>query len=182
MSKAKVSRIKSDSVQAPQTQAEAEQMIADIGHLQREVTVIEAAMNEKLAGIKAHFEQRAQPLNEQIERLFQAVFVWAEANRHDLVNGRSKTANLATGTIKWRLTPPKVSVSGSDAVIGFLKELGLTQFIRVKEEIDKEAILADQDSVKAVKGIGISQKEEFSLIPFESQIERVKASKLKEAA
>ncbi|MGT9685597.1 host-nuclease inhibitor Gam family protein, partial [Escherichia coli] len=60
----------------------------------------------------------------------------------------------------------------ADAVMDFLKRLGLQRFIRVKEEINKDAILNEKDAVKNIPGITIkSDIEDFSIIPFEQDVQ-----------
>ncbi|EKP1795399.1 host-nuclease inhibitor Gam family protein, partial [Escherichia coli] len=50
--------------------------------------------------------------------------------------------------------------------------LGLERFIRVKEEINKDAILNEKDAVKNIPGITIkSDIEDFSIIPFEQDVQ-----------
>jgi phage host-nuclease inhibitor protein Gam len=66
-----------------------------------------------------------------------------------------------------------VTVRAAGIVIEALKRLGLTRFLRVKEEINKEAILAEPDAVRDVKGISISQGEDFVIVPLATELEEV---------
>ena len=166
-------RIKSDAIRTPNDQAEAEEFIAKIGELQRDVSRINDDMNDQLSVIKQSFEEQAQPLNTEIEELFSGVKAWAETNRDNLLKGKLKTVKVASGEISWRITPPRVSVRGADKVIDALKTLGLDRFLRTKQEVNKDQILAEPDAVVGVvAGIGITQKEEFIVKPFESEIEK----------
>lgn len=172
----KTNRIKAKAIATPKTREAAEQLLGQIGSLQRAVAVINAKMNDELAAIKEAFEAEASPLNAEIEQQFQAVQAWAESHRDELLKGRAKTAKLSTGEISWRTTPPAVSVRGKPAVIAACKQLGLVQFIRTVEDVDKSAMLATEESrasAQAINGVTISQKEEFIAKPFESEIERV---------
>ena len=38
--------------------------------------------------------------------------------------------------------------------------------------MDKEAILAEPDAVEHIKGITVSQKEEFVIVPFEAELQQ----------
>ncbi|WDE07262.1 host-nuclease inhibitor Gam family protein [Thalassomonas viridans] len=165
-------RIKSTNIEACSTREEAEKCIGDIGLLQRQVTGIESAMNDELAAIKQKYEEQAKPLNEQIYGMFMSVQAYCSVNRDSLLKNNTKTAKLTTGEVSWRTTPKKVTVRGAEAVMKSLKALGLERFIRTKEEIDKNACLNEQNVAENVPGISFSQKEEFVIRPFESEIER----------
>ena len=80
---------------------------------------------------------------------------------------------FATGEVKWRLRPPSISVRGADAVIATLRKLGLGRFLREKVEIDKEALLKEPDVARQVGGVSLSQKEDFVIVPAETQLEEV---------
>lgn len=181
MSKSK-KRIKATAFPiVPATREQAEAALHNIGVRQREIIRLEAAMNDELAAVKAKYEKQAQPLNEHIENLFQGVHIWAEANRSILLKGKSKTVKLATGELSWRNTPPSVSLprkpKALEAVIEELKRADLGHLVRVKEEVNKEAVLDDTEAVKGIAGIKIKQREEFVAKPFESQIERAEPVK-----
>lgn len=171
----KVTRIKSAAADyVCQTQAEAVKAVAEIGTLQRERDRIQAAMNDELAVIRQRYEQQAKPHAERIALLATAVQTYAEANRDALTqNGKSKTVSLASGELRWRTTPPSVSIKAVEKVIEALKGFKLDRFLRQKEEIDKQAILAEPEAVEHIKGISITQREEFVVVPFETALEQV---------
>ena len=159
----------------PQNREQAADAIAQIGTLQRERTRIEAAMNDEMAAIKARFESQAEPYNLQIKALSEGVSIWCAANRLQLTDqGKIKTHAFSTGEVRWRVTPPKVLVKGVEAALDALRRAGLTRFIRTKDEISKEAILAEPKAIAAIRGISIEQKEEFVIVPFETQLEEVR--------
>jgi phage host-nuclease inhibitor protein Gam len=45
--------------------------------------------------------------------------------------------------------------------------------VRVKEEINKEAILAEPDLAAKIPGISITQGEDFVIVPFETELEEI---------
>lgn len=172
----KKSRVKQASPQltVPQSQDEAEEYIAEIGRLQRQRQRLQADMNDQIAEIKQQFEEEGQPLGKDISQLSQGLQVWADANRQRLTNsGKVKFANLASGKINWRMRPPKVSLRGKDAIIEACKKLKLTGFLRVAEDINKEAMLADPDVAATIQGVTITQGEDFVVTPFETELEEV---------
>jgi phage host-nuclease inhibitor protein Gam len=154
-----------------QSRDEVVDAIAAIGRHVRERTRIETAMNDELAGIRAQFEGLAQPHGEAIKALSDGVQAWCEAHRAELTDGgKTKTAQLPTGEVKWRTTPPSVSVKGADAVLALLSERGLQRFIRTKTEVNKEAFLNEPEEAAKVPGVTISQREEFVIEPFETAL------------
>ena len=65
-----------------------------------------------------------------------------------------------------------MTIKGVEAVIAAIKTLGLSSFLRTKEEIDKEAMLREPDKARLVQGVSIgSEGETFAVEPFEAQIE-----------
>ena len=59
-------------------------------------------------------------------------------------------------------------------VLDALRRFDAARFIRVKEEINKEAILADPAAVAGIGGIRIEQGEVFEVVPFEAALEEVR--------
>lgn len=155
----------------PQSRTETADAIGRIGALQRQLRWIETEMNEKLAGVRGAYEADAAPLADEVKALSAGVHTWCEANREALA-GKSKTGHFTTGEVTWRLTPPRVAIPTRrvEIVMAKLRELGLHRFIRTKEEINREAILADPDAVGAVGDIAVKQTEEFAIEPFETPL------------
>lgn len=166
----KPKRIKSAAaLYVPQSREDVVRDIRRIGDLQRETMRLETDMNDQIAAVTESYAGRIKPLQEQIKTLSEGVQNWCEANRSDLTSGgKVKTANLVTGDVQWRIRPPSVTVRGVDSVMETLRRLGLKRFIRVKEEINKEAILNEPGAVAGVAGITVkSGVEDFAIIPFE---------------
>jgi len=131
-------------------------------------------MNDEIAAIKTRYEAEAAPHNELIKELRAGVQTWCEAHRDVLTKGgKVKTAAFASGEVRWRMTPPSVAIRGVEATMDLLKRLGLARFIRTKEEVNKDAILAEPDAVTGVSTISIKQHEEFVIEPFETSLEEL---------
>lgn len=168
-------RIKSTStVQACQSKADAMRDIKTIGDLQRELGRIEADINDQIADITKKAAPRIEQLRERLTELQAGVQTWCEANRDSLC-GKGKTANLVTGEVAWRVRPPSVSLPRAkekvEALILLLRAKKLTDFIRTKDEINKDAILADKEKVKDIKGIKVvTGVEDFVITPFEVDV------------
>ena len=180
--------IKADAIEPVAHEKEAEAFLLRIGNLQREVERLNADMNDEISLIRKRYEQKAIKLNDEIQEKFSRLHVWAEANKATLLKGKSKTAKLATGELSWRTPPPSVSVRKEDEVVVALKAAGMSDFVRIKETVNKDAILSsDENKARAssIKGISIKQTEQFVAKPHTSEIERVETvdvSTRKEAA
>jgi len=167
-------KTKAATVRVPQTKEEAVAMIAEIGNRQRDRKRLQADMDDQLTAIREQYQKQLAPHEEAIKGLTSGVHTWAEAHRADLTNnGKVKTAQLMTGEIRWRVTPPSCKLIRTKEAIAELKLLNLSRFIRDKEEVNKEAILADQEAVRNCKWIAIEQTEEFVIVPLETALEEV---------
>lgn len=174
-STAKRLKVQAADYDVPQTQQEVNDAIVEIGTRQRERDRIQTAMNAALAVTREKYETQAAPHGERIKALLSGVQTYCEAHRDELTKGgKTKTAKLAAGEVSWRMRPPSVVVRGMVAVVDALKRLDLGRFIRTKEELDKEAVLADPEGVSAIKGISIAQHEDFVVKPFNTDLEEVR--------
>ncbi|EJM4065772.1 host-nuclease inhibitor Gam family protein [Salmonella enterica] len=173
MAKSK-SRLKAAAASyTPQSKEQVSVDIKKIGDIQRELTRIETDANDQIAVIMNQNTPKIEALRAELDVLQKGVQTWCEANRSSITKGDSKTANLITGEVAWRKKPDSVSLKGVEIVIETLKKLKLDRFIRRKEEVNKDAILADKEAVKGITGISIvSGKETFSITPFEQEIEK----------
>lgn len=153
----------------PQTIDDCAADIRKIGDLNRDLIRHQAELNDKIAELTAAYQPVLDQLREQIKPLQAGVQVWCEANRNELTRGgRTKTAGFVTGEVQWRQRPPSVTVRGADAVISLLAELGLARFVRTRQEVNKDAILAEPEAVRGVAGISIvTGVEDFVITPFE---------------
>jgi phage host-nuclease inhibitor protein Gam len=161
----------------PQSQIDAAESLRVIGELQRQIARAEADMNDVIAVAKEQAEGLCAPLQAQIVERTQGLKVWAEANRAALTDGgKTKTADLGTGKVSWRLRPASVRLSKLDQVVEAIKKLGFGQFLRTKVEVNKEAMLADPEKARLINGVSIgSEGEDFIVEPFEAAISGVAA-------
>lgn len=165
-------RLKSQAqIYVPQSRDDAAADIRKIGDLQRKVSRVATDMNDAIAEITAQFQPHLDAVGEQIKTLQDGVQGYCEAHRQELTNdGKVKTANLITGEVQWRQRPPSVRLSKSEVVLETLARLGLSRFIRTKEEVNKDAILDEPDAVRGVAGITVvTGVEDFVITPFEQQ-------------
>lgn len=160
----------------PQSREAAVAQIARIGVLQRELTRRKVDLNDSLAKIKEQAEQASEPLRNEVRNLTTGLQAWADANRSALTdNGRVKFADLGTGILRWVLRRGSVRGVPKDDASGLIERIkaaGFLQFIRTKEEVNKEAMLADPDAAETLAGIKVrAEGEEFVVEPFETELQ-----------
>ncbi|TPQ28956.1 host-nuclease inhibitor Gam family protein [Methylomonas sp. EFPC3] len=156
---------------ACQTKEQTQAAICELGLAQRELTRIETEINDEIAKITDSRKVHIEALKTKIDALLNGIQTWCEANRAELCKDGGKTANLITGEVSWRQRPPSVSVRAVDKVLETLRNLGLSRFIRTKDELNKEAVLAEPKAVQGIAGITINTGvEDFAVVPFEQDI------------
>lgn len=160
----------------PQDDSEAREAIREIGDLNRDALRLEAEMNDKIAALQQQYGEKVAPIRELAAAKQEGLKMFCEVNRDRLTGGgKTKTHRFATGEVSWRLRPAKVTVRGKDAVIAAIKSAKLgKKFLRVKEDINKEAMLADattRAAASAIQGVTIgSDGEDFIVEPFETEL------------
>lgn len=170
-------RIKSAAaaVDVPQSREAAAAAIAAIGIASREMTRIQAQMNDALAEIKEAYELEAEPFLRKIEELTNGLQIYAEANRATLTNNyKVKTVAFTSGEVIWRMNPPSVRLTDSEEnVIAYCAEHGLEEFIRRTPSLNRDAIKENPEEAANVPGLRIGQSEAFVVVPFEAELAEV---------
>lgn len=169
----KKSKTTGANLPVPQDDSAAREVVREIGDLNREVVRIEAEMNDKIAALQQEYGERVAPLREAAQAKTEGLKMFCEVNRDRLTKGNKvKFHRFATGEISWRLRPAKVTIRGKDTVIEAIKAARLgRKFLRVKEDINKEAMLEDRATAQAISGVTIgSDGEDFIVEPFETEL------------
>jgi phage host-nuclease inhibitor protein Gam len=123
---------------------------------------IQGKMNAEITAVKEKYEARINTLQEKKDEHFELLQAYAEANP-DLF-ATKKSVDFTHGVIGFRTGQPKLQTRKGfkwPAVFELVKEK-LPSFIRKKEEVDKEGILADRATID-LKSIGLEvvQDETF---------------------
>ncbi|HWP00029.1 MAG TPA: host-nuclease inhibitor Gam family protein [Methylococcus sp.] len=167
-------RLKTEALQipVPMTRDDVARDIRLLGDAMRRLTRLEAEMNDRIAEITAAHQPCIDEIRVEIKSLQTGIQTWCEAHRDELTEGgKVKTGHFITGDVQWRQRPPSVVIRGVDAVIEVLKRMDLTRFLRVRTEIDKQAILNEPEAVKGVPGLTIvTGVEDFVVTPFEQEV------------
>lgn len=148
--------------------AEAQDAANDYARCATKKDTLTAKMNEKLAAIREQYEPELTSLDEQLKEPVSVLESFAIANRDEW--GERKSIELASCVIGFRTSPPSVAKKKGitwDAVVGLFKgNKALKVFVKVKEDVDKTAILKVHSDVKITKamaavGVTIEQEENF---------------------
>ncbi|MDR0249911.1 MAG: host-nuclease inhibitor Gam family protein [Burkholderiales bacterium] len=142
--------------------------LKEISEIQRELAMIEAEQNAAIDDIKAGAKEQAAPLAERIKALETAMKEFCMANRSDFA--KTKTRELTFGAVGFRLST-KIIIKSVAECIQTLKDMALNQYIRIKEEPDKEAMKSLADETLAE--IGASRKIE-NVFGYELKQEEIK--------
>jgi phage host-nuclease inhibitor protein Gam len=129
--------------------------LAEIAKSDRELMLIEGAANERIEEIRKDIKERSQPILERKAGLELQIKEYCEANRTEFV--KAKTKALTFGEVGFRLST-RIMIRRIAETLQALKDLGLKQCIRIKEEPDKEAMKALTDETLAE--VGASRKTE----------------------
>lgn len=165
-------RTKTAAAPAAQSREEAENLIGRIGDIQRELMRRQADLGDAVARIKAAAEETAEPLKAELLDAQERVQRWCEANRNELTRGgKVKFAELATGTVSWRARPASVTVRGLESVITYLLDQRGGRFVRIKHELDKDAMRNAAAEASMIPGVKIgSEGEDFVVKPFDAEL------------
>ncbi|MBI2984642.1 MAG: host-nuclease inhibitor Gam family protein [Candidatus Kerfeldbacteria bacterium] len=162
----------------PRSVQEAAGYLEEITECQVHVDDAELQLQQELSAARQRAHERVEPHVCRAQALANALFDWAQTNRSELTdNDRLKTVDLVTGVLRWYRTPPSVRLTKKEeVVIATLKKLGFVQFIRVIEEIDREALLREREVASRIQGIRFGQDEIFAIKPagMETELELIR--------
>jgi phage host-nuclease inhibitor protein Gam len=138
----------------------ADRVLGEIRRIRPMIADLEAEKNAKLADLQAKYDQRIQPLIENVNIRAKSLREFAEFHREDLGSMRSKELNH--GRIGFRLGQPTIRPLAKktwDWVLTLLRTAGRDDLIRTTESVNKEAF----DSITTaedLKKLGVQRVQE----------------------
>lgn len=134
--------------------AQAEAALAEIAAIDRKISVIETEMQENIDKAKALASQKANQFTARRKVLADAIAVFAKLNRHELFD-KAKSLDMGYGVIGFRASTRITQIKGvtSEMTLEKLHQFNLTDGIRIKEEINKEAALGWPDEKLELVGL-----------------------------
>ncbi len=162
-------------VPTPESLEDAAKYYRRISLLLRQIREEEDTLNAEVEKLRTASERRAVPKQQEVVGLARSIYAYAHKNRAALTeDDRKKTIEVGgTGIMQWYITPAAVTFDKdikAEDVLESIKRLKLKQFIRTKEEIDKEAMIADQDLANTIDGVTVKQSEKFAIRPIGSEL------------
>lgn len=142
---------------------DATEAVADMAGIDRELTLIELELKEKIDQAKAEAAQKAAGLRDRYKDLEKALCTWAKLRKEELFTD-GKTLDLGCGKIGFRMSMPSIAQQSGvtvEASLARLRELGLAEGITVKESLAKAVLLGWPEERLALVGLRIKQTDDF---------------------
>lgn len=142
--------------------AQAEGALAEMAALDRKISGIEADMQEAIDIAKQRASLQAAPLLARRKELADSIAVYAKLNRQELFT-TAKSVDMAFGIIGFRASTKIVQIRGvtAEMTLERLRQYGLLDGIRIKEEINKETALGWPDERLELVGLRRQQADTF---------------------
>jgi phage host-nuclease inhibitor protein Gam len=146
-----------------------EPALVELGKRESFIAKKEAEMNTKIQEVKDKFEQDTIAQRSEADLIRTKITDFCKSNSREFTDKKSK--DFTHGVIGFRTNPPKVILLNKKynlkTAIELLKKVFTGDYVRSKEEIDKEKILSDYASEKlnddklAAVGLRVDQDESF---------------------
>lgn len=159
---------------ALKSERQVDDALRQVGELEIQIERIELAGNERINKAKAWMEERSADKADRLKVLTLQVQAYAEEKYKDDEFDKTRTKKMQFGEISYRrsqklTTAAKIKIADA---IKLLKERGLKQCVRIKEELDKEAIRAlklGDDQLKAC-GLRMKKDDTFGYVIYREKI------------
>ena len=155
------------------TRARAEEILGEVAALKLEERAQKNALDSEITNARQSYEEPLTALAKAIEEKTTLLESWAAANPGEFPRGR-KSIELIHGVIGYRTGMPKLKTLGKwtwDRVLAACEALGLSELIRVKAEVNRDAIIGAASTgdltgaqLKSI-GVQVVQDEAFFVEP-----------------
>ena len=129
-----------------------------MGEIDIQVTKLEGEMTLKVNEIKSKYDAKSQGLLAERKNIEKDITLFTDTCKDEFTKTRHK--ELTFGKVAYKVTS-KILIKSKDACLSALKALNMGDYIRIKEEPDKEAMV-NLDQVTLAK-VGASIKVEDKL-------------------
>lgn len=146
-----------------------DQALLELGQHEASIQHEEAVLNDGIQKLRDAFDKATVDVRDRASALQGNIEAYCVEHKDEFEKRRVK--ELVHGVVGFRTSPPKVMLLNRKynwkTVLELLKRLRLSRFVRVQEEVDKEALLAASaskeitDEKLAAAGMKIDQGEQF---------------------
>lgn len=154
-----------------------DEQMAIYAKCENELTVIVAELESKTQAIRESYTDKIDELRGERDEAMKLIHFWAEKHKEERFS-KKKSQELLHGRIGFRTGTPKLkTIKGFTwaSVTQLLKEF-YPDFIRSKEEVDKEKLIAfreeeEAEDIYAKVGVELAQDEVFFIEPKTERVE-----------
>lgn len=146
-----------------QDRAELIGKLTELGEHQRSIAKLEAEMNDEIAEIVERYTVKAEPAMLTIKRLGVLATEYCDLHRAELLaDTDGKTVNLGVAEVSYIKNADRLSYEVDEyTAIQELREKGLIEYVRTNEEISKQAVKDNWETLKTkLTQIRIAQGKE----------------------
>lgn len=144
------------------TEDDADKALRAMGRLRDAIAALELSYQIEVRELEERLSEEIAPLKKNLTAYEKALEKWAREDEHNGNWGAARTLKSAIGKIYFRLTPPALRlIRPVEFVLERLRARKMLSCIRVKEEINKEALDAYDDEILREVGCKRTQKDEF---------------------
>jgi len=156
MTTATLARISRPAKPLPVTRDQVAIMIDRLSVLRGKIAELDGQRDDDIAQIRAFHASEAESLIGDVQ-------AYCEAHRADLTqNGKKKSVRFPSGQIGWRKRPASILIADAEVALADALRWGLTQFVRTKNSLDKDAMLKEPKVAATVVGVTVvAGAEEF---------------------
>jgi len=147
---------------------QADNLVREIGDLQLKIKQAEASAKDRIDEIKAELAECVKPFCENIDLNVRSLEAFSAGRKKDF--GGKKSRKLNFGILGWRQSSSVKTKKNTLELIkeGFSKAKAAV-FIRVKENVDKEALAKLTDEQLAGVGARRKVRDDFFVEPFKPE-------------
>lgn len=148
--------------------AEMEDVVREICELSIMEDDVRVRMDEELLRVRENYEALLADLKPRVDRLLERAEAWAEEHPHEF--GTRKSIVMVHGTVGYRTGTPKLKTLAkwTWAKVLTVLQAQFPEYVRRREEVDKDRILADRQKLGARLpeiGVKVVQEETFFVDP-----------------
>ncbi|MEJ5227214.1 host-nuclease inhibitor Gam family protein [Thermodesulfovibrio sp.] len=147
---------------------EVDEKLRRLGEIEIAIERVQGEMTLRINEIKAEAESKVAHLKQEKKAIEEEITEFCEFHKEEFTKKRSR--ELTFGTVGYKVVT-KIVIRAKKACVAAMEALGLTEYLRVIKEPDKEKMLALDDLTLAK--VGATRKTEDKL-RIEPAIEKIR--------